>query len=1261
MTHPGETAVMTRRKGKEEEREKGKTMGVVDRGVDDEIRDIKAGRQTPVVRETDKRVGVAESSCDELRDRKAGNQRPVVRELDKQIEAADSSCDKIRDIKAGKQRPVVRGLDTSRGGVDSRGGEIKDIKAGNQRPVVQNPDNHGRGTLEARKAVVDSRGGEIEDKKAGNQRPVVQTPDNHVRGEVEGKQAGNQRLASSTTAPKLKAKVRGEMWVWNRALHGEAVEIEDIDTTGVTGEMGGFTFTDGFCGIGGGRCGLELANGVCVGAFEKCEHAREVYADNWKRESLERGGEVKEVQGALGSFSYQEMPDSDVFLAGPPCGGWSVRGGRGKKAQRGKKNGLMWQMLDLVRAKQYKALVIEQVPGFARAENGKWVREMGKQLDKLGYKSWYKELYCPDFGLSQSRRRGVILAGRKDLVKIGGDIRYPEPTSERYHPLRSVLEDSYSRKDAVLSRREWDKWEQVQQRDRKALKQIGMIKGKGPGRRVYSAAGLACTQKATGKGPGWCTGVYEIHGKLSRLTLKESSRCQGFSDGFTHDHDETRARRQVGNAMPVTMIRAVGIEVGAWLMRCDESVVVKRQGKGNKEVASEGSSRNWRTVGVEAVQARHTAVMSAWQAADEIHARLEKELWWVETPAYMAASTSERGRVKRGIRQLEWYVWLRLEERKGLNAVDEWGAKWSRDMQEQERSSSRVIEIVKGERDRRGDEEAPINLFWWNWDERLRESVREGISLELRRKVQIVVKDNYESALDEKAVEMCDNMIKKGYWEGPYEDDDEEVTMTHPVSAVDKKVLLGEKEAEKRVVIDMSVTGLNEAVIATRYMLPSVDQVARNMYRGCWFKKMDMKSGFYMSTMHPVSRKLLGIRHPVTKRVWRWVRAPMGLSSSPFSYSQRIQMLVEELKEWPEFEGVNVVQNDSNCEMPRVYQTARDGGVAAGVTFFVDDGLIIARSKEKCEAAYQRLVWLFESRMGVRMCMKQSEGPVQRIHFLGLEMDSLGEDVGGPCIRLTHERKVKYVAMLKEFRKKYRRRSIVDRRELASVVGRLMFASRAVPAGKCFLYRLYRDLHPEGMGGSKRDYNRKVKVEPGGWMDLKWWEECLVESDCVHLLKTRTFALERVFTDASNYGYGMSNVRVVPGKGELPSMQFSHGVWRGEVAPFSSNWHELMTIAMSLKHSLEYLRGSVVYYVTDNNCVRAALSGTVRSAELMKIAREIKLLECKGDIRVEGLWLSGKNIIRQGADGASRASPYEGQLGDRPVDHATNTHGVAKV
>jgi hypothetical protein len=101
------------------------------------------------------------------------------------------------------------------------------------------------------------------------------------------------------------------------------------------------------------------------------------------------------------------------------------------------------------------------------------------------------------------------------------------------------LENSYSRRDEVLSKRYWERWDSVRWDWERwdSVKCIGEIAGKVPGREVYSAAGLACTQKATRWGPGWCTGVYEIEGKSSRLTVKESGKLQGFRGDFEFDED----------------------------------------------------------------------------------------------------------------------------------------------------------------------------------------------------------------------------------------------------------------------------------------------------------------------------------------------------------------------------------------------------------------------------------------------------------------------------------------------------------------------------------------------------------------------------------------------------------------------------------------------------------------------------------------------------------------------------------------------------
>ena len=74
---------------------------------------------------------------------------------------------------------------------------------------------------------------------------------------------GSQGAEPGERSPK--PRVGGETWVWNRSLHGDAVDIETVEVTGETKGTVGFTFTDGFAGIGGGRLGMEQASGVCTG------------------------------------------------------------------------------------------------------------------------------------------------------------------------------------------------------------------------------------------------------------------------------------------------------------------------------------------------------------------------------------------------------------------------------------------------------------------------------------------------------------------------------------------------------------------------------------------------------------------------------------------------------------------------------------------------------------------------------------------------------------------------------------------------------------------------------------------------------------------------------------------------------------------------------------------------------------------------------------------------------------------------------------
>jgi hypothetical protein len=113
-------------------------------------------------------------------------------------------------------------------------------------------------------------------------------------------------------------------------------------------------------------------------------------------------------------------------------------------------------------------------------------------------------------------------------------------------------------------------------------------------------------------------------------------------------------------------------------------------------------------------------------------------------------------------------------------------------------------------------------------------------------------------------------------------------------------------------------------------------------------------------------------------------------------------------------------------------------------------------------------------------------------------------------------------------------------------------------------------------------------------------------------------------------------------------------VWPEALAGFSSNWHELATVVHGIRSRLEELRGCTVHYMTDNTTAKKAINtGTVNSPELMKLSRELKLHQARGNIGIEAFHLPGRMMCLQGTDGASRQTPWLGMYSGKPGSHST--------
>lgn len=87
----------------------------------------------------------------------------------------------------------------------------------------------------------------------------------------------------------------------------------------------------------------------------------------------------------------------------------------------------------------------------------------------------------------------------------------------------------------------------------------------------------AKTLKAGDHGvPGGENMMVGLDGSVRYFTIRESARLQTFPDGYKFHGSWTETMRQLGNAVPVTLARAVGSSVAEQLLRTKESEIKQK-------------------------------------------------------------------------------------------------------------------------------------------------------------------------------------------------------------------------------------------------------------------------------------------------------------------------------------------------------------------------------------------------------------------------------------------------------------------------------------------------------------------------------------------------------------------------------------------------------------------------------------------------------------------------------------------------------------
>ncbi|NIJ61138.1 DNA cytosine methyltransferase [Qipengyuania flava] len=297
------------------------------------------------------------------------------------------------------------------------------------------------------------------------------------------------------------------------------------------------------CAGGGGQAlGLEGAGYECSAVLEIDAYACQTLRDNRPNWNV--------LEADLKEFEAKSFRGIDLFAGGVPCPPFSVAG---KQLGADDERDLFPTALRLISECEPAAVMLENVRGLASSRFDDYRKGIMTQLVKLGYEPSWQVLYAKDFGVPQLRPRFVLVAVKQ---KFAENFAFPLP-----------LENECTVADALYDLVAAHGWEGAFAWRRKADKVAPTIVGGskkhggadlGPTRAKRQWAELGVDGKGIANTPP-DSSMEKDH--LIRLTIPMVARIQGFPDDWKFSGGKTAQYRQIGNAFPPPVAKAVGVSI----------------------------------------------------------------------------------------------------------------------------------------------------------------------------------------------------------------------------------------------------------------------------------------------------------------------------------------------------------------------------------------------------------------------------------------------------------------------------------------------------------------------------------------------------------------------------------------------------------------------------------------------------------------------------------------------------------------------------
>lgn len=295
-----------------------------------------------------------------------------------------------------------------------------------------------------------------------------------------------------------------------------------------------------FSGAGGLDLGFKMAGHNLI-------WANDVYGDAVSTYRLNLGDHI--VCGDIHEIPSTAIPSCDIVIGGFPCQGFSVANtGRHEDDERNK---LYLEMIRVIRDKQPKFFLAENVKGILSIGKGQVFKNILSDFKSLGYNVEYKLLNAADFGVPQKRQRVIIVGIRNDIKQ---KYDYPSPTHSKVPSLYTRRWVSIG--EAMADIPDPDKPNNLPNHvySKYKLNFNGYL-----GHRPLDPDQPAPTVTARGDNKGGVVILPHPNG-LRRMTCRELATVQSFPLDYQFVGNTSSVYRQIGNAVPPLLAKALALQ-----------------------------------------------------------------------------------------------------------------------------------------------------------------------------------------------------------------------------------------------------------------------------------------------------------------------------------------------------------------------------------------------------------------------------------------------------------------------------------------------------------------------------------------------------------------------------------------------------------------------------------------------------------------------------------------------------------------------------